>query len=341
MEVIALFARRPRSFLMLDRLRKMTVTSSITQESPMYRTLALLVGCLAVAAPAAAEKRPLALADMFAFKRVADPQISPDGKLIVYQVTTVDLEGNKSSTNLWLAAAEGKTPPRQLTTSAKSDRHPRWSPDSSKILFESSRSGENQLWVIDLTGGEARQLTTLATGASNGIWSPDGKSVAFSSAVYPEYSDKPFAESDKLNKTKLEEAEKGTVKAKVFTRLFYRHWDEYVEDKRQHLFVVAASGGEPKDVTPGNRDAYPTSTTFSVGDDFTFSPDSSHLIFTAVPDRDEAWSTNYDLCRVPVTGGTIETITKDNAAADGSPRFSPDGKKLAWRVQKRSGYEAD
>src|SRR5262249_6832198 len=149
------------------------------------------------------------------------------------------------------------------------------------------------------------------------------------------------AEADKLNKQKIEETEKGPVKAKVFTRLFYRHWDEYVEDKRQHLFVISAGGSEPKDVTPGERDAYPTSTTFSVGDDFTFSPDSSHLVFTAVPDRNEAWSTNYDICRVPVVGDKIENVTKDNLAADGSPRFSPDGKKLAWRAQKNAGYEAD
>src|SRR5262249_16004292 len=154
--------------------------------------------------------------------------------------------------------------------SNKADRHPRWSPDGTKILFESTRSGDSQLWVIDLSGGEARQLTTISTGASSGIWSRDGKKIAFVSAVYPEFSQKPFPESDKLNKAKIDEAEKSPVKVKTFTRLFYRHWDEYVEDKRQHLFVIGAEGGEPRDVTPGNRDANPTSSTFSTGDDFIF-----------------------------------------------------------------------
>src|SRR5262249_4921718 len=230
----------------------------------------------------------------------------------------------------------------------KKDRHPRWSPDGRFLLFESNRSGANQLWVIDTTGGEARQLTTIATEASTGLWSRDGKQIAFVSAVYPEYSARPFKESNALNQKRLEAIEKNPVKAKVFTRLFFRHWDEYVGDKRQHLFVMnfdpaTVTAGEPRDVTPGDRDAYPTSTTFSVGDDFTFSPDGKYLVFTAVPARNEAWSTNYDLCRVPVTGGTEkwESLTKENKAADSGPQFSVDGKLLAYRAQKQAGFEAD
>jgi dipeptidyl aminopeptidase/acylaminoacyl peptidase len=288
-----------------------------------------------------AEKRPMEIQDLFRLKRVADPQISPDGKLVVYQATTVSLETNNSATNLWIAAADGKTPPRQLTTTTKADQHPRWSPDGKRILFESTRSGDGQLWVIDVDGGEARQLTTLSTGANTGIWSPDGSHIAFVSAVYPEFSAKPFKDSDALNKKKLDEIAKSPVKAKVFTRLFFRHWVEYVDDKRNHLFVMQSDGGEPKDVTPGDRDAYPNSTTFSVGDDFTFSPNGNYLVYTAAPDHDEAWSTNYDICRVPIAGGKIDDLTADNKAADGSPRFSADGKKLAYRAQKKAGYEAD
>jgi dipeptidyl aminopeptidase/acylaminoacyl peptidase len=302
-----------------------------------------LIFCLILSLPAtsqAADKRPITIEDMFRFQRVADPQISPDGKIVAYVVTTVDLPGNKSSSSIWLAStSEGK--PRPLTNATKKDSHPRWSPDGKRILFESNRSGEGQLWVIDVNGGEAQQLTTISTEAANAMWSPDGKSIAFVSAVYPEYSSKPFAESDAANKKRKEDAEKNPVKAKVFTRLFFRHWNEWVEDKRQHLFVIPAEGGEPRDVTPGDRDANPTSDTFATTDDFTFSPDSKYLLYTAPPEKHEAWSTNYDICRVPVAGGQMECLTKDNPAADGAPKFSPDGKWLAYRAQKRPGFESD
>jgi dipeptidyl aminopeptidase/acylaminoacyl peptidase len=308
----------------------------------------VVLGTLAGAARLTAaepKKRPMQIDDLFQFKRVADPQLSPDGKLVAYQVTTVDLEGNKTSTAIWVAAADGQTPPRPLTNpEGKSDKHPRWSPDGRKLLFESNRSGSNQLYVLDLAaGGEAVKITDISTEAGNGLWSPDGKHVAFVSAVYPEFSELPFAESDKKNKEKDEAIEKNPVKAKVFTKLFYRHWDEYVGDKRQHLFVCTADGKDCRDVTPGDRDANPTSSTFSVGDDFTFTPDGKHLVFTAVPAKHEAWSTNHDLCRVAIDNKstTWEALTKDNPAADNSPRFSPDGKKLAWRAQKKAGYEAD
>jgi dipeptidyl aminopeptidase/acylaminoacyl peptidase len=313
----------------------------------------LLVALMLLTSAAAAEaKRPLTLDDMFKFKRVSDPQISPDGKHVVYVVGVPDLEKNSIPSSLWIASTDGKGEPRQLTNApGKKDKHPRWSPDGKSILFESNRSGSSQLWIIGLDGGEARQLTDIATEASNAIWSRDGSRIAFVSAVWPEYSEKPYKESNELNKKRKEETEKNPVKAKVFTKLFYRHWDEYVEDKRQHLFIIdsplarSASEGyaEPKDVTPGDRDAFPTSDTFSTGDNFTFSPDGKYLVFTAVPEKNEAWSTNYDICRVPITGGTKtwECLTADNKAADSGPVFSPDGKMLAYRAQKKPGFEAD
>lgn len=295
---------------------------------------------------AANKKRPMQIEDLFRFQRISDPQVSPDGKQVVYVVTAIDLPGNTTCSTLWLATSDGETPPRQLTTTTKKDGHPRWSPDGTQILFHSNRSGDNQLWIIAVAGGEARKLTAIATEGRNAIWSRDGKWIAFVSAVWPEHSAKPFSESDALNKKRKEEAEKNPVKARVFSKLFFRHWDEWVDDKRQHLFVMPAPTGEdqklePRDVTPGDRDAYPTSSTFSVGDDFTFTPDSKHIVFTAVPERDEAWSTNFDLCRVSIDGGKIKCLTAGNQAADNGPVFSPDGSQLTYRAQRRAGFEAD
>ena len=300
----------------------------------------LFLGCLVVIETAASAARPLSLDDLLALRRISDPQMCPDGRLIAYVVTTVDLAKNATISTIWLTPTDGG-PPRQLTSGPKHDRHPRFSPDGHRLLFESDRSGESQLWLIDLAGGEARQLTTIATEAKTGIWSPDGKWIAFVSAVYPEYSAQTYAESDAANKKRKEEIEKNPVKARVFTKLFYRHWDSWVDDKRQHLFAISAEGGEPRDVTPGDLDGYPTSTTFSVGDDFTFTPDSGSLVYTAPPVRDEAWSTNYDLYRVSLNGGMPQNLTAGNLAADSHPRYSPDGKWLAYRAQQRAGYEAD
>jgi dipeptidyl aminopeptidase/acylaminoacyl peptidase len=326
---------------------------------PSVLVMVFAVSILAseVQAADAGKKRPMQIDDLFKFKRVADPQISPDGKHVVYQVTTVDLEGNKSSTALFLAATDGKTPPKQLTNpNGKKDTHPRWSPDGRTILFESTRGGTGQLYTIQpFAGGEATKITSVSTGAGTAIWSPDGKAIAFVSNVRPEFSELPFAEADKKNAEADKAAEDNPVKAKTFTKLFYRHWDSYVEDKRGHLFVITAKDGgwsEPHNCTPGDRDAYPNSTTFSVGDDFTFTPDSKHLVFAAAPgDGNEAWSTNYDLCRVRINNNKgpqsgrkpteWESLTEGNKAADNGPRFSPDGKKLAYRAQKKAGYEAD
>ena len=305
--------------------------------------LLLLGGLTPSARLVAADKRPMKVEDLFAFKRLGAPQVSPDGKSVVYQVGTVSLEENKTTTALWLAPTDGKAAPKQITDpKGKRDANPRWSPDGERILFESNRSGTSQLWILT-ADGEVKQLTDISTGASSGIWSPDGKHVAFVSSVYPEFSEKPFAESDKLNKAKDDEIENSPVKAKVFAKLFFRHWDEYVGDKRQHIFVISADGKDSRNVTPGDRDANPTSSTFSSGDDFTFTPDSKHIVFTAVPAKDEAWSTNYDLCRVSITNKSTrwETLTADNKAADSGPKFSASGKKLAYRAQKQAGYEAD
>lgn len=311
------------------------------------RCAALCVSFFAVTLTAvAADLRPLSLDDMFKLKRVSDPQISPDGRHVVYVVTDVLLSENRTQSDLWLADTTGGKV-RALTATPKNERHPRWSPDGKWIAFESNRAGDDyQVFVLPLDGGEARQVTTLSTGATSPVWSAQGDQIAFVSEVFPEFSDQPFAEADKLNKEKLAAREASKVKARIVTQLLYRHWDSWVEGKRQHVFVVpvkdGVAAGAPRNVTPGENDGVPTSDTFSAGDEFAFSPDGKSLAFTAptLPTREQAWSTNHDIWLVDLA--TLERKRLTTApGAEGYPRFSPDGKTLAYRAQERSGFEAE
>jgi dipeptidyl aminopeptidase/acylaminoacyl peptidase len=290
-------------------------------------------------------KRPLEVADMFKIKRVTSPALSPDGEWIVYTITMPNLNANKNASDLWIISINGGTA-RQLTTDPAKDRNASWSPDGKWIAFESTRSGDSQIWIISPFGGEAQQFTNISTEATKPIWSPDGKMIAFLSEVFPEYSHKSFAESEASNKERLNELKNGKVKAKIFTSLLYRHWDSWVDGKRKHIIVQSVSGsvpvGDPKDLTPGNRDAVPTSSTFSAGVDFAFSPDGREIAYTAtpVPVQKEAWSTNHGIYAVPVQGGTQRQLTT-NPAADGYPRYSPDGRYIAYRAQSVPGFESD
>lgn len=316
------------------------------------RTLVMAAAVSGLVAPSfgQAAKRAMELEDLFRLHRVTDPQLSPDGQRVAYVITDPLKAENRTNSDVWLAAATpgAATAPRQLTNSPGHDRHPRWSPDGKWIAYESVRDGVSQIYVIAADGGEPKKVTTISTGASQPNWTPDGHGIAFVSAVYAEFSEKPFAESDRLNREKAEAIEKSTVKARLFDSLLYRHWDSWVEGKRQHVFLVpvnaeGAPGGEPRDVTPGPNDGVPTSSTFDAGDEFVFSADGKEVVVSAppLPLNEQAWSTNYDLWAFNLATGQRRNLTAENKAADGLPRFSPDGKWLAYRAQAVAGFEAD
>ena len=309
-----------------------------TRRPLLALTLLLLLFTLSLAAQT---KRPIVLEDLFRSKRVSDPQLSPDAKTVAYTVTEVLKAENRTNSDIWLVPATGGEP-RQLTNSPRHDRHPRWSPDGTTIAFESNRGGSFQIYLQPIAGGEAKQLTSISSEATGAVWSADGSALGFVSAVFPEFSDKPYAGSDALNKQKQEGRDNSKVKGRIFTELLYRHWDSPVDDKRQHVFVIPAAGGDPRDVTPGDRDAVPTSSTFSTGDDFAFSPDGKEIAYTATPfpTREGAWSTNHDIYTVNLATGDRKQITT-NLAADVYPRYSPDGKYIAYRAQARPAFEAD
>jgi dipeptidyl aminopeptidase/acylaminoacyl peptidase len=291
-----------------------------------------LILCGSIATQAQTAKRAITFDDMIQMHRVGEPEISPDGKWIAYTLSTPDMDANRNAGNIWVVETSGGAP-MQLTRSGH-DSSPVWSPDGKTLAFLSSRSGDSQVYLMAMDGGEPRQFTHLSTGADIVKWSPDGKTIAFTSGVYADCKD------DACNKTRDEEKEKNKVKAHVADHLLYRHWNHWQDDKRSHLFVAAADGGSaPRDLTPGaNYDVPPDQR--GGPEDINFSPDSKEICYTAVTDPMEAVSTNGDLFVVPVEGGASKRITTQ-AGFDGNPVYSPDGKYIAFHAQLTPVYEAD
>jgi len=146
------------------------------------RTL-IVIGLAALGAtPLAAQQRAISDSDLFAFRWVASPQISPDGRQVAYVLVTVTTKHDSYETSLWLVATDGASPPRRITAGPH-DGAPRWSPDGPTLAFLRPKDGHPQLHLLSLTGGEAQQLTDLPKGAGPAAWSPDGNTIAFTSST--------------------------------------------------------------------------------------------------------------------------------------------------------------
>ena len=262
-------------------------------------------------------------------RRVGDPQLSPDGKTVAYTIGDVNVQANKTLTQIYMVPTNGGEV-KQFTKGDKSNSSPRWSPDGKKIAYTTG----GQIWVIDSDGNINKQMTKISTGAANPVWSPDGKWIAFISDVYPECNGK-----DDCNKAEDERVDNSKVQAKVTERLLYRHWTEWRDRKRTHVFIVSSDGGIARDITPGDFDSPPFAA--STGVDFAFSPDSTEIAFLKNPDKVEAFSTNSDIFVVSINGGTPKNITSTNKGYDVAPVYTTDGKYIIYRSQATEGFEAD
>ncbi len=268
---------------------------------------------------------------MLEMKRISEHHPAPDGGSVAFTVQTADLEKNTKPRQIWLAPLDGGEP--RAVTSEGNNYRPKWSPDSRRIAFISTRGGSAQVWVMDAGGGSQKQLTSISTEADGVLWSGDGKYLMFVSEVFPDCT------NDECNKRKLDDEKNSKVQARVYTSLLYRHWDAWQGARRKHLFAVPAEGGTPRDLTPGSRDVPP----FSLGgpDDYAVSADGQEICYAMISDPNPAMSTNSDLWAVPIDGSSEPRRITQNNGADNSPLYSPDGAYLAYRTQLRAGFESD
>jgi dipeptidyl aminopeptidase/acylaminoacyl peptidase len=301
-----------------------------------YAFVASVLAVVAAASGlAAAAGRAMRIADLITAVRVTEPALSPDGQTVAFVRTTTNAETGKRNADIWVVPADGTSSSKLLIGGESSELTPIYSPDGKRLAFISTRAGAPQVFVAAADGSSPKQITNLAMGVQAPlVFSPDGLRVAFVSDVYPDCPD------EACNARRAAEAEKNPVKVHHVKRLLFRHWSDWREELRHHVFVTDIESGHTADLTPGDFDSPPF---FNEDNGISFSPDGKQLAF--VSNREggdaEAWTTNHDVWLVPVAGGAAKKLTAGNKAADMQPIWAPDGQKIVVRSQRRPGFESD
>ena len=302
----------------------------------MKLTNTLVAIVLFASAPAIeAQKRIITHEDVWTMKRVGDPVVSPNGKLVVFSVTEPSYDSAKTVADLWIAPANGTAAPTRLTNTKGGESGAVFSPDGQKIAFSAKRDGDEnaQIYILPLAGGESYRVTNLSTGARNPQWRPDGQAILFESTVFS------AAGSEEANKTIAAEHKARKYNARVYDTFPIRHWNAWLDDTTTHVFVQSLTeGAKPFDLLAGTKLAmgkgFGGALSGSSGErnlQPTWSPDGTSIVFAAETNGHETMYAPVEakLFRVPIAGGEPTQLSPDNGYSYSSPKFSADGKLFA------------
>ena len=268
---------------------------------------------------------------LYSFGRVSDVQVSPDNSKVLYGVTYVSIEQNKTNRELFTMNADG-TDNIQITKTAKSESNAVWVKDGSKIAFLSSESGSSQIWEMNPDGTRRTQISQTEGGVNGFNYSPDGKkvlyikNVKFGERAVDKYPDLPKASG------------------RIIDDLMYKHWDTWVEEV-PHPFVADFDGEKlTNDIDLLNGEPYESPMLPSGGiEQLAWSPDSKTVAYTCRKKKglEYALSTNSDIYFYNIETKETRNITEGMMGYDINPTFSSDGKYIAWQSMERDGYESD
>jgi dipeptidyl aminopeptidase/acylaminoacyl peptidase len=287
------------------------------------RAVAALLAAAALApAGRAADRRALTVDDLFRLKSVSEPQLSPDGAWVAYVVETTDVKKDASQSDLWMAAWDGSREIRLTSTGDSDESSPRFSPDGKRLAFLSDRGEDDattQVWALDLAGGEAQRLTDVEGEVEEFAWAPDSRRLALVVR-----DPKPKA---KQNADGEDDDEAAALPIVVDRYQFKQDGVGYLDARRSHLYVYDLDAKQAALLTPGTNDEGQAS----------WSPDGRTLAFVSKrvdADPDRSW--NWDVFVIDAKAGStprrVTTSTASDASPDydGGPRFSPDGRTLAF-----------